>query len=139
MIDYYIGLSAGLKASLIITMVLMLSTSLIGLRVRRLEPTDVPNGITLIAIMFVDGINNMMHDFFKTHWRKFTPYMMTVLLFLLFANTASLWGLSAPLANINVALGFSILAFGSIQVSAIFIKNPIKHFKGLLEIGRAHV
>ena len=133
MIEYYIGLSDALKSSLIITVFLMISTGIIGLRVRKLKAADVPTGVSFLAVMFVEFVNNMMHDFFKKHWRTFTPYMLTVLLFLLFANTSSLVGLVPPLSNIMVALGFSALAFGSIQIAALFIHKPMKRAKGLME------
>ncbi|MCK5388538.1 MAG: F0F1 ATP synthase subunit A [Candidatus Izimaplasma sp.] len=133
MIDYYVELSAGIKASLVITAFLMLSTFIIGLKVRKMKASDVPTGITLIAIMFVEGINDMQRDFFKKYWKQFTPYTLTILLFLMFANTASLAGLSAPLSNISVALGFSLLAFGSVQVAALFTKKPKQRAKDLLD------
>jgi F-type H+-transporting ATPase subunit a len=74
-----------------------------------------------------------MDDLFKKYWRQFTPYMLTVLLYLLFANTVSLFGLITPLSNISVALGFSLLAFGTIQISALIIKRPIQRIKDLLD------
>ena len=78
-------------------------------------------------------VNDMSGDFFKKYWKTFTPYMLTVLLFLAVANTASLFGLTAPLSSINVALGFSLLAFGSIQVASLVIKKPKQRAKDLLE------
>ena len=129
----WLNFTNGMKSSLIIIGFLIIATVIIGLRVKKMQTTQVPHGITLVSVMFVEGINNMMDDFFKKHWRKFTPLMLTVLLYLLFANTASLFGLTTPLSNINVALGFSALAFGSIQVAAMFIKNPFRHAKGMLE------
>lgn len=133
MIDFYIDLSSGIKGSLLITAFLMLTTTIIGLRVKRMEISDVPSGFTLITINFVDGINDMLKGFFKVHWRKFAPYLMTILLFLGFANTSSLAGFTAPLSNINVALGFSLLAFLSIQFSALFIKKPKQRMKELAD------
>ena len=133
MIDFYVELSPGIKASMIVTTFLVFSTLLLGLKVRKMKASDVPTGITLIAVMFVQGVNNMQHDFFKKYWKQFTPYTMTILLFLMFANTASLAGLSAPLSNINVALGFSILAFGSVQIAALFTKKPKQRAKDLLD------
>jgi F-type H+-transporting ATPase subunit a len=133
MIDFYISMLPGVKASLIITSFLMISTFIIGLKVRRMKAADVPKGITLIAIMFVEGVNGMQRDFFKKYWKQFTPFTMTVLLYLMFANTASLWGLTAPLSNITVALSFSIFAFGSVQVAALFTKKPKQRAKDLLE------
>ena len=133
MIEFYIGLSSGLKGSLLISIFIMLVTTIVGLKVKRMETSDVPSGFTLITVNFVEGVNHMLEGFFKTHWRKFAPYLMTILLFLAFANTASLAGFTAPLSNINVALGFSLLAFFSIQFSALFIKRPIQRMKDLSE------
>ena len=132
-LDGYIGLSSGMKGSLLITSFLMITTMVIGLRVKRMELSDVPSGFTLITVNFVDGINNMLKGFFKVHWKKFAPYLLTILLFLSFANTASLVGFTAPLSNISVALGFSLLAFFSIQISALFIKSPKQRMKDLAE------
>jgi len=133
MINFYVELSAGIKATIIITTFLMLSTTIIGLKVKKMKASDVPTGITLIAIMFVEGVNDMQRDFFKKYWKQFTPYTMTVLLFLMFANTASLAGLSAPLSNITIALSFSIFAFGSVQIAALFTRKPLQRAKDLLD------
>lgn len=133
MIEYYTQLSDGMKSSLIIIGFLMITTTIIGLRVKRLQPADTPRGFILISVMFVEMVNNMMNDFFKKYWRQFTPFMLTILLYLLFANTASLAGFVPPLSNISVALSFSALAFGSIQVAALFVHKPVKRMKGLME------
>ena len=133
MIDFYVGLSASLKSSLIIILGLMIALVIIGQKVKKLRYTDVPSGIVLLSIEFVALVNNMMHDFFKTYWKQFTPYMFTIFLYLIFANTASLWGLTAPMSNISIAISFSILAFTSIQISALVIKNPIRRTKELMD------
>lgn len=126
-------LTPGLKSSIVIIGVLMIVTTLVGLRVKKLETTTVPLGFTLLSVMFVEMINNVSADFFKKYWKTFTPYMLTVLLYLVVANTASIFGLTPPLSDINVALGFSLLVFGSIQVAAMLVKKPKQRTKDLLE------
>jgi F-type H+-transporting ATPase subunit a len=133
MIEFYVGLSASLKSSLVIIFVLMVTLVIVGQKVKKIRYTDVPNGIVLFSIQFVELVNNMMHDFFRKYWKQFTPYMFTIFLYLIFANTASLWGLTAPMSNISIALSFSLLAFGSIQLSALVIKNPIRRSKELMD------
>ncbi len=133
MIDFYVSLPSGLKSTLIITTFLMISTIIIGLKVKKMKYSDVPSGITLIAVMFVESVNDMQREFFKKYWKQFTPYTMTVLLFLMFANTASLAGLAAPLSNITIALSFSLFAFGSVQIAALFTKKPLQRAKDLLD------
>ncbi|MBN2605633.1 MAG: F0F1 ATP synthase subunit A [Bacilli bacterium] len=133
MIDIWISFSSGMKASLIITAFLMIGITLIGLRVKKLSYADVPGGIILVAVMAVQMFNNMMEDFFKKYWKQFTPYMFTIFLFLGFANTASLVGLATPLSNFTIAISFSALAFGSIQILALIVNKPIKRAKSLME------
>lgn len=131
MIDFYIGLSSGIKASLIITFVLMVVTTMIGLRVKKLETSDVPQGITLLSMDLVKKVNGMVKDLYGKKWRPYAPFLLTILLFLLFANTIALFGLNAPLSNISVALSFSIFAFATIQIVALFVQKPLKRAKDL--------
>jgi F-type H+-transporting ATPase subunit a len=131
MIDFYIGLSSGIKASLIITVFMIIVMVIQGAKVSRLKTSDVPTGFTLVVVKLVEMVNNSQRDFFKTHWRKFTPLLFTILLYLSLANTAALVGLTAPLSNISVALSFSLFAFLAIQFSALFIKKPKNRAKDL--------
>jgi F-type H+-transporting ATPase subunit a len=131
-IEFYIGLSNGIKASLIITSVLIVSTLMIGLRVKKLQTSDIPSGITLVSIMFVEMVNNMISSVYDKKWKSYAPLLVTILLYLLFANTISLFGLTAPLSNIMVALSFSVFAFLSIQIVGFTVTNPFKRAKSML-------
>ena len=69
MIEFYIGLSNGIKASLIITSVLIAATMTIGLRVKKLQTSDIPSGVTLVSIMFVEMVNNMIISVYDKKWK----------------------------------------------------------------------
>lgn len=133
MIDYYVELSSGLKASLWITLFLAIVFLIVGLRVKKLDTSEVPGGFTLIFINLVEFVNENQREYFSKYWRTFTPLLFTILMYLAFANTAALWGLSAPLSNLNVALAFSLFAFATIQISALFIKKPGGRLKDLMD------
>ena len=133
MIDFWVNLSAGLRSSLVITFVLMIVLILVGQRVSKLKTSDVPVGITFVFVKLVDMVNENQKEFFKKHWSKFTPLLFTIVLYLAFANTAALAGLSAPLSNLNVALSFSAFAFLSIQVSALVLRRPKQRMKDLMD------
>ena len=133
MIDFYVGLSSGLKASLWITMALIITFVIIGKRVSKLSVSDAPGGITLVFIKIVEFVNENQREYFHKHWKTFTPLLFTIFIFLAFANTAALWGLSAPLSNLNVALSFSLFAFATIQISALIIKRPWGRAKDLMD------
>jgi len=127
------SLPSGLQASLGITLVMMIVLIIVGQRVGKLKYSDVPGGFTLVMIQLVEFVNNNQREFFKKHWSKFTPLLFTILLYLSLANTASLFGATAPLSNLAVALGFSLFAFLSIQFSAIVIKGPKQRAKDLMD------
>ncbi|MCF7925858.1 MAG: F0F1 ATP synthase subunit A [Candidatus Izimaplasma sp.] len=131
MLEFYINLSSGMKASLIITFIMMFILIIQGVKVSKLKTSDVPTGFTLLLVKFVDGVNTSQKEFFPTYWRKFTPLLFTILLYLSLANTAGLLGMTAPLSNISVALSFSLFAFLAIQFSALFIKKPKQRTKDL--------
>lgn len=133
MIDFYVGLSSGLKASLWITVALMITFVVIGRRVSKLSLSDTPGGVTLVFIKLVEMVNENQREYFSKHWKTFTPLLFTIFMFLAFANTAALWGLSAPLSNLNVALSFSLFAFATIQLSALVIKRPLGRMKDLMD------
>jgi F-type H+-transporting ATPase subunit a len=132
MLDFYINLAPGVKASLVITTVLIIVLSIIGQRVKKLQASDVPTGVTLVAVMFVDMVNNMVETVYKEKWRPYAPLLLTILTFLLFANTVALFGLTAPLSNIMVAMSFSAFAFLSIQIVGYTVTNPFKRAKSML-------
>ena len=64
---------------------------------------------------------------------RYGVFLVRIVRVFLFANTITLFGLTAPLSNIMVALSFSIFAFGSIQVVALFVHKPLKRAKSMLE------
>ena len=112
---------------------MMIVLTIQGRKVAKLQLNEVPTGFTLVLVTLVEMINNNQRDFFKKHWRRFTPLLFTIFLYLSLANTASLVGLTAPLSNFAVAIGFSLFAFLSIQISALIIKKPRNRMKDLMD------
>ena len=133
LVDYFVALPDGLQASLFITAVMMIVLVIYGVKIGRLETNEIPGGLSLVLVTLVEMVNENQREFFKKHWRTFTPLLFTILLYLSLANTASLWGLSAPLSNFAVAIGFSVFAFLAIQVSALVIKKPKQRMKDLMD------
>ncbi len=131
MISFYGDLSPNLKSSLIITVALMIILVIIGRKVAALDPSKSPKGIVFIAVLIVEKLNDFIKEFYGKHWRTFTPILVGILLYLAFANTSALFGLANPLANISIALAFSIFAFFTIQISGLWVRKPRNRFKDL--------
>ncbi len=112
MLDFKIfgPLSPQIISTLIIVAVLSIFFIIIGLRVSKLKATDTPKGIVLVVISFFEIIRNLIGEQFQGKKLKlFGPYLFTILVFLMTANTISLFGLKAPLSNAGVALAFSLI------------------------------
>ncbi|TVP97107.1 MAG: F0F1 ATP synthase subunit A [Acholeplasmatales bacterium] len=131
MIDFYEGLSQNLKASLLVIVGLIVFLTVFGKKAGNLDPRDKPRGVLFVLIFVVDTINNFIRDFYGTKWRTYAPILTAIFLYLAFANTASLFGLAAPLANMSIALSFSAIAFFTIQISGIIVRNPLNRLKDL--------
>lgn len=131
MIEFYESLSQNIKASLIVIIGLIIFLSIIGHKVGKLDVRDKPKGIVFVMILMIDMLNNFIKDFYGKQWRTFSPILIAIFLYLAFANTASIFGLAAPLANLNVALSFSLIAFLTIQVSGMVVRKPWNRIKDL--------
>lgn len=129
---FYYNLSSALKASIVVFIVLILMTTIVGLRVKKLDYRKTPKGFTFLMIWLVDMINKMLVPIFPKYHKTFQPFLLTMFMYLVFANWASLVGLTAPLSNLNIALSMSIIVFATIQGSALIIKRPKDRMKALL-------
>lgn len=127
------SLSSNIRTSLIVTSFLMVMAVLIGKKVSRLSPSDTPVGLSFLGVTFVSGINDFLKGFFNKKWKTYAPFLITILLFVGFSNISSLLGLSAPFANMSIALSFSLLAFGTIQILAIRTHGLVGRVKGLAQ------
>jgi len=131
MIDFYTNLSPNLKASLIITGFLILMFIIIGRKIDKLKPTDTPGKFLFMIIMMIEMLNNQIKDFYGKQWKTFAPLLIAILFYLAFANTSSLVGLANPLANVGIALSFSVFAFLTIQISGLVVRKPWNRLKDL--------
>lgn len=122
--EFYNGLSSAIKASVVVMIILMVMTTVVGLKVKKMDFRVTPKGFTFLMIMLVDMVNKMLVPIFPKYHKHYQPLLLTLFMYLLFANWASLLGLTAPLSNLNIALSMSIIVFVTIQVSALIIKKP---------------
>ena len=102
---------------------------------RNLKP--VPSKRQNIAEVIVNFINDLVKDAIGHHWRPFAPYLGTILLFLVFANTISIFNvipgeafkLKPPTKNINVTGCMAIMSI----ILVLFASIRFKKFSGWLK------
>ncbi|MFW5648637.1 MAG: F0F1 ATP synthase subunit A [Candidatus Alkaliphilus sp. MAG34] len=93
----------------------------------------VPSGAQNVIELVVEFINNLTMDTMGEHNRGFAPFIGTMFIFVLFLNIIGLFGLKPPTSDVNTTLGFGVLTFLVIQVSAMHKKGVKGHVKGYFE------
>ncbi|MDC7242455.1 MAG: F0F1 ATP synthase subunit A, partial [Sphaerochaetaceae bacterium] len=105
-----------------------------GARVKKLDPAKTPKGFMFIMVALVDFFNNFLSGYVeKKKFNFFAPYLFTILIFLALANVASLFGLTAPLSNIGVAMSFSVITFIALRITEfkyISVKSKLLSLAG---------
>jgi len=99
------------------------------LSTRKLERE--PKGLQLIAEIIVSTVYNFTTRTMGEKNKKFAPYIGTLFFFLIFANSAGLFGFRPVTADVNTAFALSIITFCIIQVSSIKskgVKGHLKHY-----------
>lgn len=94
--------------------------------------TSVPGKKQNVAEVIVEFINNMVKDAIGPHhWKAFAPYLGTIMLFLIFANTISIFNiipgegfkLRPPTRNINVTVCMALMSIAVVIYAGIRYKK----------------
>lgn len=101
-------------AQWIVMAVIMISVPLLT---RNLK--TIPKGRQVIVETIVEKINGLVKGNMGDEYEKFSPFVGTLIIFLLMLNLFGLTGLRPPTADYSVALGLAIISFVIIQVNAI--------------------
>lgn len=104
--------------------------------------TSVPGKKQNVVEMIVEMINNIVKDAIgEHHWKAFAPYLGTVMLFLIFANTISIFNvipgeafkLRPPTRNINVTACLAVMSIVMVIYAGIRFKGVGGWLKSFVE------
>lgn len=79
--------------------------------------------------LLVGLINNYVKDNMGKNWKHYAPYILTVALYLLFANLSGLFGLTPPTTSWNITIALSLITFVMIQYTGIKSLGLWDYFK----------
>jgi len=121
-----------------IIMAVMISLAFIFTR----KLTEVPNKKQNVVEIIVEFINNIVKDAIgEHHWKVFAPYLGTIMLFLIFANTISIFNvipgegfkLRPPTRNINVTACLALMSMCVVIYAGIRYKKFSGWLKSFVE------
>lgn len=107
---------------------------LLFLTIRSTLKVDKPGGLQHLAEMFHEFITNQSHEIIGPHSEKFTPFLLSLFVFILFGNLIGLIPtFESPTASAAVPLGCAVVAFVYYNLHGIKEQGPLKfvaHFAG---------
>ncbi|HST78813.1 MAG TPA: F0F1 ATP synthase subunit A [Verrucomicrobiae bacterium] len=107
---------------------------LLFLTIRSTLKVDKPGGLQHLAEMFHEFITNQSHEIIGPHSEKFTPFLLSLFVFILFGNLIGLIPtFESPTASAAVPLGCAVVAFVYYNLHGIKQQGPLKfvaHFAG---------
>lgn len=120
------GITIPLTYSVISQWVVMLFIMVLALVITR-KMNEVPRGRQIWAEYVVEKITAMVDENMGRGYEGFTPYIGTLVIYLLFLNLTGIIGFKPPTSDYSVALGFAAISFAVIHATAIS-KNGMRHY-----------
>lgn len=133
-IDLPFDLPYGIQLSQTVTTTWFIMAVIIGLSwwgTRNLQL--IPNRKQLVVETLVGGINGLVKQTMGEKNAHFAPYIGTLIIFLFVSNTAGLFGLRPPTADLNTTLGLALVTFFMIHGLAIYKKGVVEWIKGFFQ------
>ena len=131
--DFYTNLSPSIRATIFITIVLVIAMFIINRKLKNYKYTDTPKGIIIILEWVIGGINDMCKTIVGRPYRKVAPYVTTLAIFLFIANISGLFGLTPPTASVSCTLTLGILTFAVIQFAGMKSNGVGSYLKGFID------
>ncbi|WZL73611.1 F0F1 ATP synthase subunit A [Clostridiaceae bacterium 35-E11] len=93
----------------------------------------VPKGLQSVVELLVDGINKLTAQTMGEDKIAFAPYIGTLIIYLVCANLAGLFGFRPPTADVNTTMGLALMTFVMIHFFGMKSKGVGTYLKGFLE------
>lgn len=119
--------------SWVIVLVLSIFAIYVGSKAKKVKAKDRPKGILNIIEMVVTGVDSLVKNTMGEQNMKFSPYILTLALFLAVANLFGLLGFAPPTSDYNVTLALAIITFILTQFYGLKSKGLKGYTKGFFE------
>ena len=113
----------GVSESVVVTWIIMAVLVLISvLATRNLKVTNPGKGQMLLE-MAVSSLHDMVSDMVGEHGQRYVPYLMTVLIYIGFANIIGLFGFKPPTKDLNVTIALAVMSIVLIEAAGIIARG----------------
>lgn len=119
--------------SFIIVILLSVMAVVIGRKFKNADIKAKPKGLLLAGEILVETIDKLTISTMGKANISFSPYILSLALFLAFANLAGLVGLTPPTSDYNVTLGLAVITFILMHFNNLRFNGVKSYVKGYFE------
>ncbi|HIZ22465.1 MAG TPA: F0F1 ATP synthase subunit A [Candidatus Blautia faecigallinarum] len=116
--------------SVVVTWVLMAVLVLLSLLLVRDLKVENPGRRQLLLESGVEFLYNFFHGILGEEGKRYIPYLMTVVVYIGFANVCGIFGFTPPTKDLNVTAGMAVMSIVLIEYAGI-------HQKGIKGFGKS--
>lgn len=128
----YVPKSA-IVSTLIITGVLCLFFMILSIFIKKVDPMK-KTPLWLVPFMWVvDLVNSFVKENIGKRWKSYSPWFLTLVVFIFFSNISAVFLLDNPTSYILVCASLAFCTFIIIQISGIVSNGVLGYLKGFLD------
>jgi len=108
-----------LISTIIIVAVLSIVFFIMSLFIKKVDPMKKTPLWLIPFIMIVEVVNNFVKDTIGKRWKSYSPWFLTLVIFIFFANTSAVYLLDNPTGYLVVTFTLSMCSFVVIQATGV--------------------
>lgn len=119
---------------LLVTIVIAVAIIMISNKIKKTDPLAKPTGLIAAVVTGVEKIHSDVKDNVgPKNAEIFTPYILTISIYIFLSNVISLLGIPSPTANLSVTLTLAIITWVITQVASFKYSGAKAWFHSFLE------
>ena len=108
-----------LISTIIIVAVLSIVFFIMSFFIKKVDPMKKTPLWLIPFIMIVEVVNNFVKDTIGKRWKSYSPWFLTLVIFIFFANTSAVYLLDNPTGYLVVTFTLSMCSFVVIQATGV--------------------
>lgn len=122
-----------MSESVVVTWVLMAVLVALSLVLTRNLKVENPGKRQLLLESAVEFIYNFFHGILGEEGKRYIPYLMTVVVYIGFANVCGIFGFKPPTKDLNVTAGMAVMSIVLIEYAGIHKKGARGFARSFIE------
>ena len=123
----------GIGESVVVSWIIMAVLVVLSILLTGNLKVENPGKGQLLLEMAVGGLHNMVSGMVGEEGKRYVPYLMTVLVYIGFANIIGLFGFKPPTKDLTVTIALAVMSIVLIEAAGIRQKGTKKWLKSFAE------